>query len=251
MAGSSTVSPPKAPAFAEAAGLWFDKRKFHDFKLDAPTTWNELLSCARALRSAQPGHPLAFPGGTAGGETTAFCLTGFLASNGVTIMEGDHVNVGSAESVQTLRFLRRLVTDECISPAAVGYSWDHPINLLASGETAMTIGGRTRVALEREKTLVLRSIKELEFDFAMGKIAKADFDEMSGRLRARALGLMRQLDAGGGYREQIAKEVADRLASAQGAQGAQSQKLHEISEEMRNAAGEALEPACIPPGANL
>ena len=63
----------------------------------------------------------------------------------------------------------------------------------------MTIGGRTRIALEREKTLVLRSIKELEFDFAMGKIAKADFDEMSGRLRARALGLMRQLDAGGGY----------------------------------------------------
>ncbi len=78
----------------------------------------------------------------------------------------------------------------------------------------MTIGGRTRIALEREKALVLRSIKELEFDFAMGKIAKADFDEMSGRLRARALGLMRQLDAGGGYREQIAKRSrADDLAS--------------------------------------
>ena len=90
-------------------------------------------------------------------------------------------------------------------------------------ETAMTIGGRTRVALEREKTLVLRSIKELEFDFAMGKIAKADFDEMSGRLRARALGLMRQLDEGGGYREQIAKEVAQRLsAGASGAESAES-----------------------------
>jgi hypothetical protein len=58
---------------------------------------------------------------------------------------------------------------------------------------------------------VLRSIKELEFDFAMGKIAKADFDEMSARLRARALGLMRQLDAGGGYRDQIEQEVKRRL----------------------------------------
>ena len=67
-------------------------------------------------------------------------------------------------------------------------------------DTGITIGGRTRIALEREKALVLRSLKELEFDFAMGKMAKADFDEMSGRLRARALGLMRQLDAGGGYR---------------------------------------------------
>jgi hypothetical protein len=78
-------------------------------------------------------------------------------------------------------------------------------------DTGMTIGGRTRIALEREKALVLRSLKELEFDFAMGKMARADFDEMSGRLRARALGLMRQLDAGGGYKEQIAKEIAARL----------------------------------------
>ena len=78
-------------------------------------------------------------------------------------------------------------------------------------ETPITYEGRTRIALEREKSLVLRSIKELEFDHAMGKIAKSDFDEMSGRLRARAAGLIRQLDAGGGYREQIEKEVAKRL----------------------------------------
>lgn len=81
-------------------------------------------------------------------------------------------------------------------------------------DAPMTIAGRTRIALEREKSLVLRSIKELEFDFAMGKIAKADFDEMSSRLRARALGLMRQLDAGGGYRDQIADEVKKRLGRA-------------------------------------
>ena len=73
-------------------------------------------------------------------------------------------------------------------------------------------GGRTRLALEREKQLVLRSIKELEFDFAMGKMSQADFDEMSGRLRHRALGLMRQLDAGGGYREQIENEIEKRLS---------------------------------------
>jgi zinc-ribbon domain len=84
-----------------------------------------------------------------------------------------------------------------------------------------TIAGRTRVAMEREKTLVLRSIKELEFDYAMGKVAKVDFDEMHTRLRNRALGLMKQLEAGGGYKEQIAREVEKRLASDQGAQGAQ------------------------------
>jgi hypothetical protein len=77
--------------------------------------------------------------------------------------------------------------------------------------TAM-IGQRTRVALEREKMLALRSIKELEFDRAMGKVSESDFQEMSGRLRARASRLMRQLDAGGGYREQIEGELANRLA---------------------------------------
>lgn len=49
-------------------------------------------------------------------------------------------------------------------------------------------------ALEREKRLVLRSIKELEFDHAMRKVSREDFEEMAGRLRQRALGLMRQLD---------------------------------------------------------
>jgi hypothetical protein len=63
---------------------------------------------------------------------------------------------------------------------------------------------RARAALEREKALVLRSIKELEFDRAMGKVSVKDFDEMAGRLRARAIALMKQLDQGGsGYREAI------------------------------------------------
>ena len=71
-------------------------------------------------------------------------------------------------------------------------------------------GGRRPDArrLEREKSLVLRAIKELEFDFAMGKVAQADFDEMGGRLRLRAMGLIQQLDATSGYREQIERELA-------------------------------------------
>ena len=71
-----------------------------------------------------------------------------------------------------------------------------------------------RAVLEREKLLVLRSIKELEFDRAMGKLSAKDFDEMSARLRARALSLIRQLDAGTGYRELIERDLKMRLASA-------------------------------------
>jgi hypothetical protein len=70
---------------------------------------------------------------------------------------------------------------------------------------------RTRLDLEREKALTLRSIKELEFDRAMGKVSPQDFEEMADRLRARALGIMKQLDAGARvYRELIEKELAAR-----------------------------------------
>jgi hypothetical protein len=74
---------------------------------------------------------------------------------------------------------------------------------------------RMRVDLEREKALTLRSIKELEFDRAMGKVSPQDFDDMAGRLRARALGIMKQLDAGqNAYRELIEKELAQRVGRA-------------------------------------
>jgi ribosomal protein L40E len=73
------------------------------------------------------------------------------------------------------------------------------------------VGSRTRAALEREKMLALRAIKELEFDRAMGKLSDADWQEMSGRLRTRAARLMRQLDAGAGYREKIEQDLAKRL----------------------------------------
>jgi len=76
--------------------------------------------------------------------------------------------------------------------------------------TAM-VGERTRVALEREKMLSLRAIKELEFDRAMGKVSEDDFREMSARLRARATRLMRQLDAATGYRSRIEADLAKRL----------------------------------------
>ena len=68
--------------------------------------------------------------------------------------------------------------------------------------------------MEREKALVLRSIKELEFDRAMGKVSPRDFDEMSTRLRTRAMMLIKQADEGSaGYRELIERELSARLVT--------------------------------------
>jgi hypothetical protein len=86
------------------------------------------------------------------------------------------------------------------------------------------IGQRTRAALEREKILALRALKDLEFDRAMGKLSEEDFREMSGRLRTRAARLMRQLDAGAGYRDRVERDLAKRMGDRASAAEAQDSR---------------------------
>jgi hypothetical protein len=74
------------------------------------------------------------------------------------------------------------------------------------------VGGRTRAALERDKALTLRAIKELEFDRAMGKLSDGDFSDMRRRLRERALRLMHQLEGRTAYRERIERDLRSRLS---------------------------------------
>ena len=106
------------------------------------------------------------------------------------------------------------------SAAWVGFTLYRTLWPLAAPEfqdRTEIVAGRTRAALEREKTLVLRALKELEFDRAMGKVAPADFQDMSGRLRARAITLLQRLDVAlPGYRDEIESELAQRLGMAEG-----------------------------------
>jgi hypothetical protein len=128
----------------------------------------------------------------------ATAVTFIARGEGVTVVVLLGVMMATAAFVgmTVLRTLRPLVSPE-------------------EDKTAM-VGLRTRVALEREKMLALKSIKELEFDRAMGKLSESDWKEMSGRLRARAARIMRQLDAGAGYRGQIERDLAKRLGDSGG-----------------------------------
>ena len=161
----------------------------------------------RSERLQEPQEPLE-PGSEPWLQPWQFFLLGGMLAATATVI------VATGQSPANIIILSLTV----VSVSFVGLGAYRILLPLVSKEldAPVTIGGRTRVAMEREKTLVLRSIKELEFDYAMGKVAKADFDEMHARLRARAVGLLKQLDAGGGYKEQIAKEVEDRLRRSEG-----------------------------------
>jgi zinc-ribbon domain len=139
-----------------------------------------------------------------------FLLGGMLAATATVV-------VATGQSPANIIILSLTVV--AVSFVGLGaYRILQPLVSTSDIDTPPLIGGRTRIALDREKQLVMRSIKELEFDFAMGKMSQADFDEMGGRLRRRAVGLMRQLDEGGGYREQIEREVERRLKEMDGAE---------------------------------
>ena len=72
-------------------------------------------------------------------------------------------------------------------------------------------GARWTRELEREKQLVLKAIKEIEFDYQMRKIAEPDYRDMVERYRTRAMRLISELDAGSDYRALIERELKMRL----------------------------------------
>jgi len=99
------------------------------------------------------------------------------------------------------------------SVAAAGLVGMAALRLLAplaglGPERGPTVHGRARAALERDKGLTLRALKELEFDRAMGKVAEPDFVEMRGLLRQRAMRLIRQLEGGEVYKTLIERDLA-------------------------------------------
>ena len=109
--------------------------------VEPPKTWRELRSVAKAVAQNGIAHPIVMTGGSKGGETTAYCLIAFLASNGAQVLENGSVTLDSQATAGALRFLRSLVDDGLMSPEVLGYEWTRPIRLLAEGEAAISFGG--------------------------------------------------------------------------------------------------------------
>jgi multiple sugar transport system substrate-binding protein len=133
-------------AFADVAGFWYRRRELEAVRLEPPSTWSELRAVARALAARGMPFPIVMPGGSRGGETTAYCLISFLASNNAEVLSRGGVSLGSRETAQVLRFLLSLVDDRLMSPDVVAYEWDRPIRQLAAGEAAISFGGSYEAA---------------------------------------------------------------------------------------------------------
>jgi hypothetical protein len=104
--------------------------------------------------------------------------------------------------------------------ATVANLWRVGAAAVAPEDNSADAWGRpigARVELEKEKKTLLKAIKEAEFDHEMGKLSKADADDLIRTYRARAIEVIKEidrLDAGqaGSTREKIEREVQARLA---------------------------------------
>jgi hypothetical protein len=133
-----------------------------------------------------------------------FLLAGMLAATGVVL-------VSSGQTTSSVVVLSATVVASSLV-AVAGYRWLAPLVAAQDEAADAPVAGRARAALEREKALVLRTIKELEFDHAMGKTSSAEFEEMRDRLKARAVGLMRRLE-GSDYRTIVERDLSTRAPS--------------------------------------
>jgi hypothetical protein len=88
-----------------------------------------------------------------------------------------------------------LLSAGIVSAGLVGAALHYALTgLFGANVREAPVTGRTREFLEQEKALLLRTLKELEFDRAMRKVGEQDFTEISGRLRARAMEIMERLE---------------------------------------------------------
>ena len=89
-----------------------------------------------------------------------------------------------------------LLSAAVVSAGLVGLALHHALGGFMGVATAddQPLTESRREALEKEKVLTLRAIKDLEFDRDMGKVSAPDFLDMEARLRRRALVIIEELE---------------------------------------------------------
>jgi ABC-type glycerol-3-phosphate transport system substrate-binding protein/DNA-binding transcriptional regulator YhcF (GntR family) len=155
------------PANANVAGVWYRRSALAEAGLERLASWADLVAVASSARAAGLSAPLVLPGGPRGAERTSYCLLGFLASNGVQVLDagGERVTLHGAATEACLGFLRDLTVRGLIPAEAVTYDEDRPIRLLGQGQAALCLGGSFQgAALAAAAGLAADAVDE-EFGF--------------------------------------------------------------------------------------
>jgi hypothetical protein len=103
-----------------------------------------------------------------------------------------------------------------VAVAVVGFV-AYPLLAAASRDRRVTQGPSELDALLRRKALLYSNMKDLEFEFQMGKLSEADHERLRAEDRAEAARILREIDAledRGDVDAIIEREIAARRAGA-------------------------------------
>jgi ABC-type glycerol-3-phosphate transport system substrate-binding protein len=164
------------PLKADASLLWYRKDWFEQEGWGPPQNWDDLVTVAEhflalpAQKQYGLEYPLAFPGGTAGGEATVYSLMPFIwsAGGGIFDTEAEHIVLNSPGTRHALEFVRELTTSHhATSPEVTSYGEHTTLNMLVNGKVAMALGG----SHESDVILDLGGWKGEEFSQRIGYVA--------------------------------------------------------------------------------
>jgi glucose/mannose transport system substrate-binding protein len=123
--------------------LYYNKKLFDELKLTPPTTYDELVAVAKAIKAARPNmSPIAL--GTKEKWEAAFLFDSLLLETGgpehyVKVYKGEIDVTQDAAFRTALERLQALVP--YIYPNHAGLTWDESCGLLVSGDAAMVLMG--------------------------------------------------------------------------------------------------------------
>lgn len=123
------------PVAASARMLFYRKDLFDKAGLKAPTNWNELLEAAKKTSNPPNVYGLGVP--ASGIEVDTFFMY-FLWNNGGDILgpNGKAV-INSAEGVEALDFLVKLVNEKGSQPKPNGFTREQIIEMFKAGQLSM------------------------------------------------------------------------------------------------------------------
>lgn len=84
----------------------------------------------------------------------------------------------------------------------------------AGGEESIHAESDDAFELIQRKDAALRSIKEVEFDFQMGKLSEEDFNQLNRQLRQQAIALLRRIESSSPEVADLEQSLEKDIASA-------------------------------------
>jgi type VI protein secretion system component VasK len=141
---------------------------------------------------------------------SAWMVLGLSLLAAIAVLLGLHFGVGVAIDAPTLALAVACIVLiwalHALWGIVVALARPTVETLLADPEDSADVSNLAE--LREDKRRILRAIKELEFDHAMGKLSDQDFKEIGDRYRLRAIEVLRALDQGGDLHPQLAEHLA-------------------------------------------